>query len=189
MSWRTGVTVPVVEEHLQRLHMSWDEFLAFDVAGKAEWVDGEVVVSQPNNREHSRVAGKLAVVLGMALPDLDVHVEPGLRLPGNRLRGPDLIVVEGDLDTTWIEDAPILVVEVLSPSTRTEDTRVKPPEYAAAGVGHLWLVDPRDRRIECFDNAGGSWRLALRLDLESPIGEVLVGGRTVSIELTRVFRG
>lgn len=178
----------LLEGSQQRLRMSWQEFLDLRVAGKTEWVDGEVVVSPPNNREHSRVAGKLAIVLGIALPDLDIHVEPGLRLPGNRLRGPDLVAVEGDADTTWVEQPPILVVEVLSPSTRTEDTRVKPPEYAAAGVGHLWLVDPRDRRLECFDNHDGSWRLAIRLDPDAPVGEVLVAGQTVVVDSARVFR-
>jgi len=34
-----------------------------------------------------------------------------------------------------------LAVEILSPRTRTVDTREKPIEYALAGIGSYWLVE------------------------------------------------
>jgi len=41
-------------------------------------------------------------------------------------------------------DALRIVIEVLSPSTRRTDERDKADEYAAAGIGRYWLVDPLD---------------------------------------------
>ena len=55
--------------------------------------------------------------------------------------------------------APDFVCEVLSPSTATIDRVHKMPIYAAAGVGHAWIVDPRDRTLEVFRLAAPHWVL------------------------------
>jgi len=39
-------------------------------------------------------------------------------------------------------------VEILSPSTRSRDLGVKLRRYAAAGVPHYWILDPRARTLE-----------------------------------------
>jgi Uma2 family endonuclease len=49
---------------------------------------------------------------------------------------------------------PLLVVEILSPSTEARDGRVKAPGYLRAGVVEVWLVDPRRRRIEIHSRDG-----------------------------------
>jgi Uma2 family endonuclease len=49
---------------------------------------------------------------------------------------------------------PLLVVEILSPSTEARDRRVKAPGYLRAGVVEVWLVDPRRRRIEIHSRDG-----------------------------------
>lgn len=45
---------------------------------------------------------------------------------------------------------PDWVCEVLSPSTERNDRQVKLPLYHAAGVEHVWLLDPLERRLERF---------------------------------------
>jgi Uma2 family endonuclease len=164
---------------IRRLRMSWEEYLELPDKPKAEWVDGEVVVSPPNNSEHSIASARLAALLVTHLPDQQVLSEGGVWLPHNRLRGPDLMVVSAVPTTTWVEDTPILVLEVLSPSTRAEDLLRKGPEYAGAGVGQFWVVDPDARSIEVFDNVDGSWEPLLRLDDQQPTGEVAVGDHGV----------
>ena len=42
------------------------------------------------------------------------------------------------------------MVEILSPSTRGRDRGVKLRRYAAAGVPHYWIVDPRSRALEAY---------------------------------------
>ena len=49
------------------------------------------------------------------------------------------------------------VCEVLSPSTERTDRAEKMPLYAAAGVGHAWLVHPRRRTLEAFRLHEGKW--------------------------------
>lgn len=54
--------------------------------------------------------------------------------------------------------APDWVCEVLSPSTRLIDRRVKMRVYAEHGVGHVWLVDPLVRSLEVFELDGPNYR-------------------------------
>jgi len=61
-----------------------------------------------------------------------------------------------------VEGVPLLVIEVLSPSTREHDRSRKAKRYAALGVPHCWLVDPDARRIECFRLEGPRYVLATR---------------------------
>jgi Uma2 family endonuclease len=182
--------VEVVEKGLRRLRMSWEEYLDLHVEGKAEWVDGEVVVSPPNNAGHGVSAARLAAALGGALPELQVGNDIGLWLPHNRLRGPDLMVFASLPTTTFVEEPPILVVEVLSPSTRSEDLLRKGPEYAAAGIGQFWVVDPEGRSLEVYTNVVGTWELLLHLDDDHPTGEVAVGEHgVVPLDLTAILPG
>jgi Uma2 family endonuclease len=52
---------------------------------------------------------------------------------------------------------------VLSPGTRRLDLTEKRDVYGAAGVGHLWLVDPEDRTLEAFALRDGVWVLIAAL--------------------------
>ncbi len=52
-----------------------------------------------------------------------------------------------------------LVVEILSPSTRSRDRGIKMRRYAAAGVPHYWIVDPRTRALEAYRLAERGYEL------------------------------
>ena len=62
-------------------------------------------------------------------------------------------------DAPWSDLAPDWVCEVLSPGTRSFDLTDKRRSYAANGVAHLWLVDPKARTLEAFALEGGRWTL------------------------------
>lgn len=75
---------------------------------------------------------------------------------------PDLLVVGHPSHVTHraIEGTPLLVVEVLSPSTRALDRSVKMRRYADLGILHYWVLDPDTERIECLRLEGGTYRTA-----------------------------
>ena len=65
---------------------------------------------------------------------------------------PDLLIVLNDnLDVIkrgpWIEGAPDLIVEILSPSSIRNDWVRKSALYAMVGVKEYWIVDPSNRSI------------------------------------------
>lgn len=66
---------------------------------------------------------------------------------------------EDDEGYDSIDDYPVVpdwVCEIADPSTPEVDAR-KLPVYAAAGIQHLWLVDPKRGRLETFQLRDGRW--------------------------------
>ncbi|MCU1602762.1 MAG: hypothetical protein JWO22_3471 [Frankiales bacterium] len=56
---------------------------------------------------------------------------------------PDLLVVRReDVGELRLEGTPLLVVEILSPSTRAKDLVLKRALYADSGVPSYWVLDP-----------------------------------------------
>lgn len=72
-------------------------------------------------------------------------------------------------ETAWFELPPDWVCEVLSPGTRAVDLTDKRRLYAAAGIPHLWFVDPIARTLEAFTLAGGVWTLTAALRDEDDV--------------------
>jgi len=83
---------------------------------------------------------------------------------------PDIVVVtDGQISGRGIEGAPLLVVEILSPTTRSSDSGVKAQRYAELGVGHYWLVDPDARRVECLRAENSAFRAVIVAEGESTL--------------------
>ncbi len=51
-----------------------------------------------------------------------------------------------------IHGSPDMVVEILSPSTRNIDLRVKSDRYLNCGVKEYWIVDPKEKTISVWRN-------------------------------------
>lgn len=179
-----------VVDRIQRIPMSWEDYLAHDGPewDHVDWADGFAIMSPQPQRRHGIFEVKLAVLFTTHLREVSVMTECGLRTPRS-LRGPDVMVAPRGLTTYWVETAPILVAEILSPSTRSEDLLRKGPEYAEAGAGQYWVLDPEQRSLEVFTLVDGHWEtLALFTD-DQPTGEVAVSmdgtdHGTVPIDLT-----
>lgn len=182
------MSVPV-EEPLRRVRMSWEEFLELPEQPRAEWVDGEVVINvAPVCFDHGDAVGRLFRLLIPLFPERFLVTEVGLWLPRNRLRAPDLMVVAERPAEGWVREAPLLVVEVLSRSTRAEDTIRKSIDYARGGVGQYWVVDPELHAIDVWRLADGEWEQLARLDDAHPTAEVELAGVRVPLDIASILR-
>ena len=80
------------------------------------------------------------------------HAPFGVILAGLNGVQPDLVYVSNErreiLTDQGVSGAPDLVVEILSPSTRSRDLGIKLRAYQAAGVPNYWIADPRAKTIE-----------------------------------------
>lgn len=78
--------------------------------------------------------------------DLRSRKHAGLRLAGDTLLCPDLVVFRPDrLDPRGrVCGAPSLVIEVVSPASRSRDLGRKKDTYARYGAQDYWVVDPGD---------------------------------------------
>lgn len=168
--------------------MSYDEWLALPTQPKAEWVDGEVVAEMnAPSYSHQDASFRLMVVLRPALSGLFVVQEVGVKLPNNRVRIPDISVLDRVPDEAHVTTPPIAVVEILSHSTRSEDTVRKSAEYAAAGIGQYWILDPELYALDVYENSDGGWNPILHLDDHVRDGQVTVAGHPVQLKLDELL--
>jgi Uma2 family endonuclease len=146
--------------------MSFEEFLVAYDGVHAEWVDGRVQVMSPGNDRQSRLTRFLASVIQdwAEAHDLgEVFVPPyTVRTREGAGREPDVFFVRAEhLDRvhgTYVE-APDLVIEIVSPSSRGQDRGDKYYEYAEAGIPEYWLIDPERSRVEAYRLEGGDYRV------------------------------
>ncbi len=133
------------EAELADLERLWQ---TMDVPGhRVELIDGQIVVSPSPSRRHSRVVTELMDQLVTVRrrgwqrdTNLTVHV------PVTRERlVPDFIVAPADApgfgDDEVLAPGVLLVVEVVSPSSRRQDHEVKLRAYAQGGIPLYLLVD------------------------------------------------
>lgn len=147
---------------LPQHRMTADEFLVWaeaqpKEAGKFELWDGQVVTKRgPTGQQQSErarhwdakfamAAALKAAIKKSGLPCFAVPEGAGLRLTSNRVVEPDAMDYCGrrvDPDALHVPN-PIIVVEVLSPSTASFDHGLKLSEYfKLETVQHCLLIDP-----------------------------------------------
>jgi len=144
----------------------------FDMLGedppgvRLELVDGEIAVSPSPRAPHSYADRVLTQVLlnhierydlGILLGDVDtIFGEFDVRRPDllfftksrAHLIHPDKAIL----------GSPDLCIEIISPSSGEIDREDKFKQYAEAGVGHYWIIDPQQRSAEAFELGGGNYR-------------------------------
>ena len=175
---------PRVGYALEKRRMTADEFLAWDAdqTVRHEFVRGEVFAMAGGEDRHYSVALNLAVALHQHLrgspcrvygSDVKLRVEAA-----DCFYYPDLMVTcsAADAADRLVKREPVLVVEVLSPSTAAFDRGEKFAAYRQLpSLAEFLLVDIDARRCELFrKGADGLWVLH-PTQCEEPLHLVSVG--------------
>jgi Uma2 family endonuclease len=142
---------------LPKAKMTVDEFLAWAEGrpGRYELVAGEVVAMSPEQVQRARCKGSAYVALRDAVRRAGVGCQAfpdgmTIRIEARTAYEPDALVRCGPpLPDNAIEvPDPVIVVEVLSPSTSRHDTGTKLAGYfQVPSVGHYVVVDPVRRVV------------------------------------------
>lgn len=124
-------------------------FLAWMQAteGRYELIGGRVIMMPGASRVHARIVRKLVKALSSRLDPMrwEVIAEFGLDTGPETLRYPDIVVdrAEGG-DKDYTATAPVLLVEVLSPSTAEIDLGDKAAEYLRIPTLLAYMVFSQD---------------------------------------------
>ena len=132
-----------------------------DDGHRYELIDGVLIVSPAPRIRHQRVAGRLYKALDQARSDdLEVFFAPvDVVLAEDTVIQPDLLVAPIDAFTDRdLPTAPLLAVEVLSPSTRGVDLLLKKERLQRAGCAHYWVVDPNEPSVLAWSLVDGVYR-------------------------------
>lgn len=172
--------------------MTYEEFLAWaDEDIWAEWVDGEVMILTSASDWHQNVAGFLTALLRHFVEAHDAGVirfapfqmKSAPDLPG---REPDILFIAREhldrLQNTYLNGPADLVVEIVSPESRSRDRGTKFYEYEQAGVREYWLIDPLRRQAEWYRlESDGVYRL-IPIGADGTLRSVVLEGLWLQVD-------
>jgi Uma2 family endonuclease len=161
--------------------LTYEDFLSFPDDGRRhELIDGDHYVTPSPLVRHQRVSGALFSALRAHCSATGAgevfHAPLDVLLSSHDIVEPDLLVVLADqrdiLTEEHVRGAPAIVIEILSPGTRSRDETLKRRLYARTGVREYWMVDPYRRAIAvCRQTAPGELERAI--ELTAAAGDVL----------------
>ena len=167
--------------------MTVEEFHAISEADprRMELIDGEIVVTEPRFA-HAHLQATLIIAVGVWRKRAPGHASvtgpTEVRLTPHDAYGPDVVVCRSQptLDERgWLDELPLICVEIRSPSTWRYDIGRKKSVYEARGVPELWLVDGFTGVVLVFRRSAPGvdyYDTALELDASDTLTSPLLPG-------------
>ena len=146
---------------------TYEDYAQLPEGSPYQLIGGKFVMTPAPTPYHQIVSGRIedelkAYCKPKALGEV-VHAPLDVYFNDTEVFQPDIIFISHGraniIGEKKIEAAPDLVVEILSPSTAYYDLRHKMRVYEAAGVKEYWIVDPMEKTVEVFENAGKEFKL------------------------------
>lgn len=167
--------------------MSWEEYEQLDEDPRLEYIGGQLVVSPSPTRLHQEISHRLVTMLKLVVTeDLAVTAAWSWK-PGADEFIPDVMVHELTGESVRFTGVPQLAIEILS-SNRGDDLIVKGSRYAAAGLPHYWVVDPRDAVLDAYVLVDGSYQRAAHVTSDAP-AELSFGAASLHVDLAELLAG
>lgn len=175
-----------------------EEYLELDRNSEEryEYFDGEVFAMAGGSPNHARISGNAYSAIQAKLGDGDCEAfnsEMRVKVPAAfPYRYPDVSVVCGEpifdeLGGQQMLVNPILIVEVLSPSTAAYDLVEKFTAYQSIDTFHEYLLISQDRPhlIQHIKQSKRKW---LRIEIEGMESEVALESIGVTLTLAEIYR-
>ncbi len=156
-----------------------------------ELIEGELIQMTPAGHKHNQFAYNVVKMFDRFSAGIEGLAygfdNDGFLIQRNpdTLLSPDasLFRARPDSGTTWLEFAPEIAVEVLSPSNNATEMVLKRERYFTAGSEQFWLIDPETREIEIYHKDGRLIRGK---------GDAVIAGEGIAegleINLAEIFR-
>ena len=130
-----------------------EEYLRSSFDGREpDYVEGALVERPCQNLFHSRIQIRLADAFKPWEDHKELFRASAIRLcvAQNKFRVADFAVFSSEQAEAIPEDAPLVVVEVVSPDDRYEDIMSKLADYEDAGVEFIFIADPPVQRLSRY---------------------------------------
>lgn len=123
-----------------------------------ELVDGQVVPRTPASFHHGEIESETIFRLASYAQESGRGLVAGgevgivIRRDPDTVRAADVLFISHErlgksAAVGYLQVAPELVVEILSPDDRWSEVKEKLHDYFAAGVDRVWVLDPRVRKV------------------------------------------
>jgi Uma2 family endonuclease len=167
------------------------EFMALSRDGhRYELVNGELIDVGNSGAKHGYVCSILMIILGGYIYSQKIGAifdsSTAFRLKSGNKRSPDFSFVAKDrlqgleeLPDGFLEGAPDLAVEILSPSNTVEEIHDKLVEYFDNGAQLVWVIHPKEHYVLVYRSSVQPDRLLKSTDLLD--GEDIIPGFTLPV--------
>lgn len=170
--------------------LRWQEFQE----DRYELVDGAPQLHRlmsGASQRHDQITMNALVLLRSALRGKRcraITADVAIQIPGRGLRRADAAVDCGPLrDAAYVASEPVLVVEVLSPSTRQIDRFRKLEEYKSVPtIGHILLVEPSQPTAKLYRRENESWT---SIDIIGLDASIEIPDPSLSLPLRDLYEG
>jgi Uma2 family endonuclease len=157
-------TVPARTPSIKRV--TFDEYLdLLTEESKGDLIDGVLYMQSPPSDAHERIYVFLISILNAYVVRKKLGIVRGsrtaIKFSGYNGTQPDIVFISDArrhlVHPYFVDGAPEMAVEILSPSTRHLDRGEKMALYAEYGVLEYWQIDPEKQTAVFFRNDNGSW--------------------------------
>lgn len=175
--------------------LTYDDFLLFPDDGKRhEIIDGEHYVTASPSTRHQLLVGRLHFAIEFFLRQRAgvgrIFLAPfDVVFTRWDVVEPDLLFISGEqehiLTDKNVQGSPALVIEILSPGTRTVDEHIKRRLFDREGVKEYWLVDAELNRVNVFRRkTDGTFpcEMVLTRDAHDVLTTPLMPGLAISLD-------
>jgi len=129
--------------------------------GPSELLEGEIIPTSPIGDEHGGIEVKISVLLYTFVSAHKLGKvrsgEVGIYIQRNpdTIRAADVLYISNEryaqkTSPSYLDAAPELIVEIMSPNDRWSKVVEKLRDYFAIGVNLVWLVDPKSRSVYAY---------------------------------------
>lgn len=139
--------------------LTLEQYLQTSYRPDVEFVDGLLKEWAVNGFQHGVVQGLVGLWFRKHRKVWGVVVSIGTRtrIDGQRVRLPDVVVVKkGEQTRGALIKAPLIAIEVLSPSDSYVDLKARATDLRTLGVENVWLIDEERRTAEVW--TGTHWQ-------------------------------
>lgn len=169
----------------------------FEIAAESDWkveyLDGEIFFMDGVKYQHGAIQMLIGGVLYTQLAHPDyvlLSSDVLIRARQSAYFHPDLTVVRGEPRIAPGRNDllnPVMVVEVLSPSTRNHDLVNKLPAYQAMpSLEHILIIEQTRPHVAHHNRSGGAWAMRQYEALDDVVALDSLGA---SLSLAQIYRG
>jgi Uma2 family endonuclease len=137
-----------------RPQFTYEDYLLWE--GKWELIEGMPYAMSPSPLPvHQKINGRLWSAFDSSLQtdcsECEAYLPLDWKISEKTVVQPDLLVVCKKIEKSHLDFPPVLVIEILSPSTAYKDRHEKFELYEQEGVQYYLIVDPQFKKIEIYE--------------------------------------
>lgn len=143
--------MPIAEKY--RPHYTYDDYCQWE--GNWELIEGMPYAMSPAPiPTHQRVSLVLSIRFEIALEKgckkCKTYIPLDWKITEDTIVQPDVLIVCDKIEKKFLDFPPVLVIEVLSPSTAAKDRGLKMEIYQSQKVIYYLMADPQFKKLEVY---------------------------------------